>query len=121
MKTAQELVAQAKANIQKVPVDQADNACNNADVIIDVREPAEYEAGHLNNAICIPRGVLEFKIGDLEQIKDADTKILIYCKTSGRAALAAQSLAQLGFNNVTSITGGYDAWVEAGKPVVASS
>lgn len=118
MKSAHDLVSAAKNQITEVSLAQAEAACAQAEILIDVREPAEYAAGHLKGAISVPRGVLEFKIADLPAIKGADTDIVLYCKTSGRAALAAQSLAALGYQNVTSITGGYEAWVEADMPTV---
>lgn len=118
MKTPHDLVSAAKAQITEVPLTQVDAACTKADIIIDVREPEEYTAGHIKGSVSLPRGLLEFKIADLPAVSDADTDILIYCKTSGRAALAAQSLAALGYTNVKSIAGGYDAWIDAGKPIV---
>lgn len=118
MKTSHDLVSVAKAQITEVSVAQAEDACHKADIIIDVREPAEYAAGHIKGAVSVPRGVLEFKIADLPAVKGADTNILLYCKTSGRAALAAQSLAALGYQQVVSITGGYEAWLEANMPTV---
>ncbi len=118
MKSPLDLVKSAKAEINEVSVEQAQAVCKQADVVIDVREPSEYIAGHLPNAINIPRGVLEFKLGDLAQVTGADSSIVLYCKTSGRAALATQSLMALGYTNVTSIAGGFDAWAEAGMPVV---
>ncbi|WP_350561011.1 rhodanese-like domain-containing protein [Psychrobacter sp. CAL346-MNA-CIBAN-0220] len=118
MKTSHDLVSAAKAQITEVSVAQAEAACHKADIIIDVREPAEYAAGHIKGAILVPRGLLEFKIADLPAANSADTDILLYCKTSGRAALAAQSLAALGYTQVVSIAGGYNAWTEAGMPTV---
>jgi rhodanese-related sulfurtransferase len=117
MKTAQQLVADAKANITEIDVNEAEELCPKADIVIDIREPEEYAAGHLKEAISIPRGVLEFKIGDLPNI-DADSQIILYCKTSGRAALATESLEKMGYGQVRSIAGGYEAWLEAGKPTV---
>ncbi|SNT69870.1 rhodanese-like domain-containing protein [Psychrobacter sp. LV10R520-6] len=118
MKTAHDLVNAAKAQITEVPLTQAEAACSKADVIIDVREPNEYAAGHIEGAVSLPRGLLEFKIADLPVVSSADTNILLYCKTSGRAALAAQSLKALGYTHVVSIEGGYDGWLEAVKPIV---
>jgi len=46
-----------------------------------------------------------------------DQKVVLYCKTSGRAALAACAMADMGYLNVVSLAGGYDAWLAAGKPV----
>lgn len=121
MKTSHDLVSAAKAQITEVSTEKAAATCSNADVVIDVREPAEYAAGHLKGAISLPRGVLEFKITHLPEIKGADTGIVLYCQSSGRAALAAQSLAALGYTNVISIAGGYDAWLEAGMPIVGAN
>ncbi len=118
MKSPLELVVQAKAEINEVSLEQAQEVCDKADVVIDVREPSEYAVGHLPNAINIPRGVLEFKLADTVADIQADSNIVLYCKTSGRSALATQSLMKLGYSNVSSIIGGFDAWVEAGKPVV---
>jgi len=82
-----------------------------------VREPAEFEAGRLPGAINIPRGVLEFRIGDHPQLSQRDREILVCCKTSGRAALAALNLQRMGYTNVRSIHGGFDAWSQLGLPL----
>ncbi len=121
MKTSHDLVSAAKAQINEIPVAQAETACHKADIVIDVREPAEYAAGHIKGAVSVPRGVLEFKIANLPAIKGADTNILLYCQSSGRAALAAQSLAALGYTQVISITGGYEACLEAGIPITMAN
>lgn len=118
MKTPHDLVSAAKAQITEVSLAQAEAACSKAAVIIDVREPAEYAAGHIQGAVSLPRGVLEFKIADLPTVDGANTDIVLYCKTSGRAALSAQSLEALGYQHVVSIAGGYEAWIEAGMPIV---
>ncbi len=118
MKSSHELVAAAKAQITEVSVAEAQAACDQADVILDVREPSEYLAGHIEGAVSVPRGLLEFKIDELPAVKGANTAIVLYCKTSGRAALAAQSLQTLGYTHVVSITGGFEAWLDADMPIV---
>lgn len=118
MKTAQDLVREAKAKITEISLSEGCKACTNADVVIDVREPAEFFVGHLPSAINIPRGVLEFKISNLNEVTGLNSNIVIYCKTSGRAALAAKSLQAMGYTNVVSIAGGYEGWNEAGLPTV---
>jgi rhodanese-related sulfurtransferase len=117
MKSAMELVAAAKQHIQEIPVAQAAQAVSQADVVIDVREADEFAAGHLPGAVHMSRGLLEFKIGANPALQARDIKIVLYCKTSGRAALAALSLKEMGYLNVTSIAGGFDAWSHAGLPV----
>jgi rhodanese-related sulfurtransferase len=117
MKTAHDLVAAAKARIQEIPVAQAEQAILDADVLIDVREADEFAAGHLPGAIHASRGMLEFKLSGNPELSARDLKIVLYCKTSGRAALAACALHDMGYLNVKSIAGGFDAWAAAGKPV----
>lgn len=118
MKNAQDLVMQAKATIQEVTLANAEEAIRQADVLIDVREADEFASGHLPGAVWIPRGLLEFKLSGTPALSGRDLKVVLYCKTSGRAALAAQTMLNMGYMNVTSIAGGFDAWAAAGKAVV---
>ena len=120
MKTAHDLVA-AKARITEIPVAEAEQAILDADVLLDVREADEYAAGHLSGAIHASRGLLEFKLSASPELSSRDLRIVLYCKTSGRAALAACALHDMGYLQVKSICGGFDAWVAAGKPVVKPS
>lgn len=121
MKTAHDLVAQAKAQTHEIAVSQAEDAIRNADVLIDVREADEYAAGHLPGAVHMSRGLLEFKISGSPELAARDLNIVLYCKTSGRAALAAVQLQAMGYLKVSSIAGGFDAWAAAGKPVAKPS
>ncbi len=121
MKTAHDLVMAAKARIQEVSLADAEQAILEADVLIDVREADEFAAGHLPGAIHASRGMLEFKLSNSPQLSSRDLKIVLYCKTSGRAALAACSLHDMGYLQVQSIGGGFDAWSAAGKPVMKPS
>ena len=117
MKTAHDLVAAAKTRVQEIPVSDAGAAIRDADVLVDVREADEYAAGHLPGAVHISRGLLEFKFSSNPALQPRDLKIVLYCKTSGRAALSAAALHEMGYLNVQSIAGGFDAWVAAGQPV----
>ena len=121
MKTAYDLVVAAKGRIQEISVDAAEQAIRDAQVLIDVREADEYAAGHLPGAIHISRGMLEFKLSSSPELSARDLHIVLYCKTSGRAALAACALHDMGYLNVQSISGGFDAWTTAGKPVIKPS
>ena len=121
MKTALDLVAAAKTRIHEVSVADADRAIQDANVVLDVREADEFAAGHLPGAIHASRGMLEFKLSSHPELSARDLKIVLYCKTSGRAALAACALQDMGYLHVTSIAGGFDAWSAAGKPVVKPS
>lgn len=118
MKTAHDLVAEAKSNIQEIALKDAEQAIRQSDVLIDVREADEFAAGHLAGAVLMPRGLLEFKLSATPALAARDIRVVLYCKTSGRAALAAQSMQAMGYLNVRSIAGGFDAWLAAGKPVI---
>jgi rhodanese-related sulfurtransferase len=117
MKTAHDLVAAAKTRVQEISVADAESAIREANVLVDVREADEFAAGHLAGAVHISRGMLEFKFTANPALQSRDLNVLLYCKTSGRAALAAAALHDMGYLNVKSIAGGFDAWAAAGKPV----
>ena len=117
MKTAHDLVEEARQHIDEVSPEAAETLMREADAVIDVREPDEYQSGHIPGAINIPRALLEFRHSNSPELAARDLNVMLYCKTSGRAALAARSLADMGYLQVRSIEGGYDAWHEAGKPI----
>ncbi|MBV2131713.1 sulfurtransferase [Pseudomonas sp. MAP12] len=121
MKSAHDLVAEAKARIHEIDLDAADAAIRAADVLLDVREADEFHAGHIPGAVNIPRGLLEFKLSASPELSLRDLNIVLYCKTSGRAALAACALQEMGYLQVQSIAGGFDAWQAAGKTVFTPS
>ena len=122
-RTVQDLVAEARGRIEEIVPDQL--ATQDDGVLIDVREPAEYAQGHLPGAINLPRGVLEFQIHahpamactTSEALAVADRELVLYCRTGGRSALAADSLQALGFTRVRSLAGGLTAWRNAGHPL----
>lgn len=114
--SVQDMVAEAKQQITEVDVANAKKLIEEGEIaIIDTREESEYAAGHLDKAMSLPRGVLEFKIGSNPELADKAKPILIYCRTGGRASLAALSLKKLGYKNVVSMAGGYEAWQKAGN------
>ena len=121
MKTALDLVAAAKARVHEISPAEADQAIRDADVLIDVRELDEFAAGHLPGAVHMSRGLLEFKLSSTPALTSRDLKVVLYCKTSGRVALAACAMADMGYLDVKSISGGIDGWIAAGKPVVKPS
>jgi rhodanese-related sulfurtransferase len=118
MKTAHDLVVAAKGRVHEVPLAEATPAIQRADVLIDVREADEFSAGHLPGAIHVSRGLLEFKLSSTPALTARDLKVVLYCKTSGRAALAAVAMQEMGYLDVVSIAGGFDGWAAAGGPVV---
>lgn len=116
--TAMDLVAQAKQNIVEIDINTAKNSLETS-LILDVREPVEYAAGHLPGAFNISRGVLEFKISSHPDFQDNhDAHIIVYCQSGGRSALATEALNKIGFRNAVSMAGGFKAWTESGYEVV---
>jgi rhodanese-related sulfurtransferase len=81
-------------------------------VIIDVREEKEFLTGHICGAKHISPGSLKERIGHV--VSDLTTPILVYCPRGDRGALAADSLQQMGYQNVYSLKGGLQNWLEAG-------
>ena len=118
-KTAADLVAEARSEIREIAPN--DFARYRKCVLIDVREADEFAAGHLPGAVHIARGLLEFKLSGDPDLSARDLKLVVYCKTGGRAALAACTLHDMGYLHVKSIAGGFDGWASAGKPVAKPS
>jgi rhodanese-related sulfurtransferase len=110
IKTRDDLLSAARAEINLVGSDRAETLITEQALVLDVREPAEFQLGHLPNAINIPRGVLEFKVDDHPDLKDHQRPILIYCKNGGRSTLAAYTLKQMGFSQIEMLIGGFDGW-----------
>ena len=118
MKTAHDLVEAARAEIREIPLDQAEDAIKKADVLLDVREADEYHTSHIPGAVNVSRGILEFKLTNDPVFEDRALNMVIYCKNSGRSALAARAMKEMGYIHVQSIAGGIEAWEAAGKPLV---
>jgi rhodanese-related sulfurtransferase len=88
-------------------------------LIVDVREPQEFAAGHVPGAINIPRGVLEFKIWNQVGYPDdtrMDQPVVLQCQSGNRASLAAQSLVEMGFTHVSAVIMSLDDWQKASHP-----
>lgn len=90
-------------------------------LIVDVREPQEYAAGHVPGAVNIPRGVIEFKIWNhvgYPVNTQMDQPITLQCQSGNRASLAAQALTELGFTHTSAVVMSLDEWQKAGHPFV---
>jgi rhodanese-related sulfurtransferase len=116
------LVAQAKAEVRTIDMAAFKSALDakRLGLIIDVREPAEYASGHIAGAINIPRGLIEFRIwsyvGSPDKV-DLNKQITLYCGSGARSALAAKSLKDLKFGNVTSADMRIEDWAKARYPL----
>jgi len=107
-----------KGQITEVSCDDLKKGLPENAILIDVREPSEVQQGMINDAINIPRGLLEFKLFAHDCVDGLcdedlfDKPIYLYCATGGRSACCAHTLQQLGFNNVYSVAGGFKRWCE---------
>jgi rhodanese-related sulfurtransferase len=111
----EKLVAEAKKNIQEISPPNAALALKRGDaLLIDVRDPDEWQEGHIPGAKNFSRGTVELEIE--EAAPDLSTPIITHCGGGGRSALAAESLQRMGYKNVKSMTGGFKAWKAAGLP-----
>jgi len=110
-------VAKAKAEIKKVTPADVKAAIDKKEkaIILDVRDPDEYKAGHLPGAIHVSRGKLEFTVWD--KITDKEAKIYVYCLTAARSALATKTLNEMGYKNAVLMDAHFEEWVKAGYPV----
>ena len=115
--TSKELVQQARQRITEIGPEGARQRLEAGGVALDVREGHELADGHIPDAVHIPRGSLEIAAEEHEALQGRDTPICVYCQGGGRGALAAQSLQELGYTDVTSIEGGFQAWHKAGYPM----
>lgn len=117
-----QLLAEANANIDSMPVALARDMLEDDDVVfVDVREAEERAQGFIPGSVHAPRGYLEF-IADPEgpmhnPVIRSGLTLVLYCGSGGRSALAAKTLQDMGFPKVCSLVGGLAAWKEAGGPV----
>jgi len=114
MATFRDLLSQTKARIREVDTAQAEAAiAQPGTVVLDVREPDEYEQGAIPGAIHIPRGHLESQVEN--KLPNRDAPVVIYCAGGTRSAFAADTLGQLGYADVVSVVGGFNKWKNEGR------
>jgi molybdopterin/thiamine biosynthesis adenylyltransferase/rhodanese-related sulfurtransferase len=114
MASFRDLLAQAKSQIVEIDTAAAQKRIEEGNVVVlDVREPDEYEQGALPDALHIPRGHLEAQIEG--RAVDRDQTIVVYCAGGVRSAFAAQTLQELGYTDVLSVAGGFGKWKDEGR------
>lgn len=118
-----QLVAAAKKQIRTIDMVQFKSRldANELGLLVDVREPGEYAGGYVPGAINIPRGQIELRIWPyvgFPRNTDLGRKITLYCGSGVRCILAAKSLQDLGFSDVTAVDMMIGDWEKAGYPVL---
>jgi molybdopterin/thiamine biosynthesis adenylyltransferase/rhodanese-related sulfurtransferase len=116
--TFKDMLSEVKKQIREVSVQDVNARMNgNRDfTVLDVREKDEWDEGHLDGAVFLPRGFLEVKVEKM--IPEKEKPVVVYCAGGTRSALAAKSLEQLGYKDVVSMAGGYGEWKNNGLPFV---
>ncbi|HEV2528272.1 MAG TPA: molybdopterin-synthase adenylyltransferase MoeB [Thermomicrobiales bacterium] len=110
----QELLTQARSAIREVDATEASQLLAQGAVAVDVREQDEVDQGVVPGSIHIPRGFLEMRVEDA--VPDRDRPVVVYCAGGVRSAFAAKAMAELGYTDVVSLTGGFNGWKGDGQP-----
>lgn len=127
MVSARQLLDEARLTTPEIPPEQVHDQLEAGivDILLDVRDATEWDREHIEGSIHAPRGTLEW-LADPSYPKhdpaiagQTDARIVVLCASGGRSVLAAQTLRQMGYKNVSSMSGGLAAWKNAGLAVEA--
>jgi sulfur-carrier protein adenylyltransferase/sulfurtransferase len=119
-----DMIREARSTAREVPPEEAHRLAGEGALVLDVRESGEFRKGHIAGSKNVSRGLLELRAADDSPSADAELTtrrsedVLVYCtkSPSARSLFAAQTLAALGYEKVSVIDGGLNAWAEAGLP-----
>ena len=123
MKSAKDLVAQANSRVKTVSAQEATQLLEDADtVFVDLRDSSELQRdGKIPGAVHVNRGMLEFVLDPTlpyhNPVFSSGKKVLFYCASGGRSALAADTAQNMGLERVSHLGGGFKGWKEANGPV----
>jgi rhodanese-related sulfurtransferase len=120
------MIATARSRVREIPPAAVKDGVDGGkiDLVVDVREPREWQQGHVPGALNVPRGLLELKADPESPVADPalarrEASIVVYCTKapSARSLFAAETLQEMGFANVAAMAAGLNGWREAGLPV----
>jgi rhodanese-related sulfurtransferase len=115
MKTAKDLYSEARARVRQIDAKEALRLhAEGRAKFVDVRDLNEVNLGMIPGAIHLDRGRLESKV---EEAIPRDATIVLYCAAGNRSALAAETLREMGYSDVSSLDSGFRGWVEAGGDI----
>lgn len=123
--TANQMLEEARKNVPEVTAAETKDRLDRGevDLILDVREPQEWEKGHIPGAVYAVRGMLEWyadptsPYAKSEITSNQDARIVVHCSLGGRSLLAADMMRKMGYKNVASMSGGFTDWEAKGLPV----
>ena len=119
--TVMEMITDARAQVGTVTPDAAAKEVSaGSAVVVDVREPEEWQHGHIDGAVPAPRGLLEFFADPTSPRHNDDLdparRTIVVCASGARASLAALTLKTMGYEDVAVLDGGFKGWTDAGLP-----
>jgi rhodanese-related sulfurtransferase len=129
MKRFMELVRECLGNIREIlPWDLVERQAANPDLLVlDVREPYEFDAMHIPGSLNVPRGILEsacewdYEETVPELVRARDREIVVVCRSGNRSILAVHAMQLLGFENAVSLATGLRGWKDFEQPLVDSN
>lgn len=107
-------VDDAKSRVKQVPAAEALRDRSPDTILLDVREPNEWNMAHIPGAVLIPLADVEEKV---EAAIPRNSKVIVYCASGNRSAVAADTMQQLGYTDVASMAGGIRGWADAGGEI----
>ena len=120
--TATAMVEEAKGRIENLTPEEVAKEIEGGALMVDIREEEELRnQGRIPDAVFAPRGMLEFLVDSTSPYHreefDIDRRIVVYCASGGRSALAADTMQRMGYRQVAHLDGGFTAWKEQGRPI----
>ena len=119
-KTVMQMIGEARAQVGMVAPKEAADEMDTGAVLVDVREPEEWQHGHIHGSVPAPRGLLEFFADPAsprhKQALDPSRRMIVVCASGARASLAAVTLQTMGYQDVAILDGGLKGWTDAGLP-----
>ena len=124
-KTVDELLREARANLRRLEPAEAAEAVAGGAVLVDIRCAEQLSAGTIPGAVWISRNVLEWRVDPSSghqhpAVAGRENRLILICAQGYQSSLAAATLHELGFTDVTDVVGGFEAWAAAGLPVSSS-
>ncbi len=124
MKTFTQLVAESAKNIDEIFPWDLDEKKGNPPLLLDIREPYEFDAMHVKDSLNVPRGILEnaceydFEETVPELVEAREKEIVVICRSGNRSIFAAEVMKQMGYKNAVSLKTGLRGWVDYELPLV---
>lgn len=111
--TAASILPPMSESAEVTPKAASEALANGGAMLIDVREQSEYDEVHIPGSVLIPLGELPARLAEVP----VDRDVYVHCRMGGRSARAVDYLRTFGHPNSYNVTGGIDAWQDAGLPV----